>query len=192
LLGGIVPATSLSGVVVPALVHDRGRFALQDTMIMANALLVTALLTELAKTLVSRRRPAATYARGADGVSAGSSRERMRSFFSGHAALSCAMTASASTLAFQRGYAVAPYLALGSGAFALTTSILRIVADRHWATDVLAGVVVGILAGVLLPLALHPREQSQRVPAAAGLQPVAGNARAEREPVLPMPVIFAW
>jgi hypothetical protein len=195
LLVGIVPAVSLSGVIVPALVHDQGRYAIQDTAIMINAVLTTALATDLAKTLFARRRPDATYARRAEGEARVSSRREMRSFFSGHASLSCSIAASASTLAFLRGYELAPYLALGSGAAALTTSILRMVADRHWATDVLAGVVVGTLAGVLIPLALHPRERPDGGPAGADTGPMAGSAWPGQDPALhslPTPIIFAW
>jgi membrane-associated phospholipid phosphatase len=55
---------------------------------------------------------------------------------------------------------------------------LRIVADRHYATDVLTGMLVGVGAGVAFPLLLHGRRdgtgttgaslESARVPISGG------------------------
>ena len=39
----------------------------------------------------------------------------------------------------------------------LATAILRVAADMHWATDVLAGAAAGTLIGGGLPALLHPR-----------------------------------
>jgi membrane-associated phospholipid phosphatase len=38
---------------------------------------------------------------------------------------------------------------------ALATGTARIVNDRHWATDVTAGLIVGAAAGYVLPTLMH-------------------------------------
>ena len=192
LLGGAVPAASLSGLAFPALAREKGWFALQDTIVVVNSVLIASLLTELTKSLSTRRRPFYAHGRQLEPVSDDLSPGEFRSFFSGHAAVSSSLAASASTLAFARGYRVAPYLAAGTGALALTTAILRIVADKHWATDVIAGVAVGTLVGVLLPLALHPREQPDPSSQAATLSPRKGAVGPSAKAVGPTPVWFAW
>ena len=54
---------------------------------------------------------------------------------------------------------------LGVG-FAATTGIARIVNDRHYATDVLAGFVVGAAAGYVLPLFRFYHARAPGLPAA--------------------------
>jgi membrane-associated phospholipid phosphatase len=46
---------------------------------------------------------------------------------------------------------------ISGSALALTVGLLRIVAVRHRASDVLAGWVLGTAVGIALPLLLHPR-----------------------------------
>ena len=43
----------------------------------------------------------------------------------------------------------------GTMSLATTTALLRIVADKHWASDVLAGSATGLATGLLIPLLLH-------------------------------------
>lgn len=81
------------------------------------------------------------------------------SFISGHT--STAFTGAGLVCAHHQalslyGNAVADAAACGVmlGA-AVTTGTLRIVADKHWTTDVIAGAVLGFGSGWLLPYALH-------------------------------------
>lgn len=82
-----------------------------------------------------------------------------QSFYSGHAA--AVTTMAGLTCAHHQhlplyGGGVAdliPCLVMSSAA--ITTGITRIVADRHWATDVVTGYTVGFLSGYVLPSVLH-------------------------------------
>jgi len=44
---------------------------------------------------------------------------------------------------------------------ATTVAVLRIVSDSHYATDVIAGATLGVLAGVVLPMLLHYSEPAR-------------------------------
>ena len=58
--------------------------------------------------------------------------------------------------------------------FAITTAVLRMVADKHYLTDVLVGAAVGTLFGIGLPLLLH--NESPAAPASSlQLSPTPGG-----------------
>jgi membrane-associated phospholipid phosphatase len=93
-----------------------------------------------------------------------------KSFFSGHtsmaftgAGLTCAHH---SAMALYGGVAdpIACVAALG---IAMTTGTLRMVADEHYATDVLTGALLGLAAGFVLPWYAHYRAGRGEQPATA-------------------------
>lgn len=149
---GLVPAVGLAGAIVPALLGDHPWDAAENVTIAANAVVATLAVTQLVKVTAARERPATHF--GTDDISPD---ERNVSFLSGHTSLTFAVAASVATVSFLRGYRSAPWVAAGGGALALTTGLLRIAADRHWSSDVLAGMGLGTAIGVALPLLLHGR-----------------------------------
>jgi membrane-associated phospholipid phosphatase len=84
---------------------------------------------------------------------------RFASFFSGHTAM--AFTGAGLTCAHHLyqplfGDRVADIAAcVGTLVTATTTAILRIVADRHYFSDVILSAMLGIAGGFLLPVLLH-------------------------------------
>jgi membrane-associated phospholipid phosphatase len=79
------------------------------------------------------------------------------SFFSGHSTFTFAMVSSAATLAGLRGYRQAWLLWAVGLPMAATTAILRLAADKHWASDILIGAAIGTTVGILMPTLLHGR-----------------------------------
>jgi membrane-associated phospholipid phosphatase len=77
------------------------------------------------------------------------------SFFSGHATLAFALAVSSGTVASMRGYRWAPVMWVTGLTLASVGGYLRIAADKHYATDVLAGVAVGSSVGFAVPYFLH-------------------------------------
>lgn len=73
------------------------------------------------------------------------------SFISGHSALTFSIAVSTGIVANRRGYAAAPAIWVTGLGLATTTAYLRIAADKHYTTDVLAGSAFGIAAGILIP-----------------------------------------
>jgi membrane-associated phospholipid phosphatase len=84
-------------------------------------------------------------------------KSRHASFFSSHTTTAFALASSVTTVSALRGYPAAPYFGALGGALAATTSVLRIAADLHYASDVLVGALVGTGVGAGLPLLIHSR-----------------------------------
>jgi len=77
------------------------------------------------------------------------------SFYSGHTSAAFAVAVSLATRASLRGDRDA-WVAWAAGLpLAAATGYLRIAADRHYLSDVLAGAGAGTLFGVLVPRLLH-------------------------------------
>lgn len=132
------------------------RLAMEDLLVASEAVSIAVLATQVAKYSFGRVRPyawaSATPVRGPDAY---------LSMWSGHTSATFAAAAAAGTVARLRGYRSWPWI-LGLGlAGAAACGWLRIAADRHWATDVLAGAAIGSVAGLGLPVWLHGRRDAQ-------------------------------
>ena len=136
------PTTSASGGVV----HRRGGYILEATVLALD-------LDEVTKLLVARERPYLHEPRP-DGPRPRSS-EDFLSFFSGHATEAFALASASGTVASMRGYRWAPAVWGMGESLAAATGYLRIAADRHWLTDVLVGLAVGVGVGIAVPLLFH-------------------------------------
>jgi membrane-associated phospholipid phosphatase len=127
--------------------------ALQLALIDLEANALSLAVVSLLKSAVGRVRPQAEACRGADCPS----RVNRQSFPSGHATaaftgagLICAHHRRRSYWGEASAWACPTALAL-----ATATATLRVVADRHWTSDVVAGAALGLLSGWALPGLLH-------------------------------------
>ncbi|MFL5311003.1 MAG: phosphatase PAP2 family protein [Myxococcales bacterium] len=121
-----------------------------DALIATESVALAGLAGQAVKLAVARRRPAA-YASGA----ARASSDDDASFYSGHASAAFALATSFATCSSLRGDGDA-WVAWASGLpLAAFTGYLRIAADRHYLSDVLAGAGAGAVAGILVPRLLH-------------------------------------
>lgn len=142
--------------------HD-GRFRgfPVDALIIVEATILAADVNQATKLLVGRERPFVHVLPADQKKKTVQRYDNNLSFFSGHTTEAAALGASAGTVAWMRGYRWAPIVWGVSGALAIVTGYLRIAADKHYLTDVLAGLVVGAAIGVGLPLLFHgPRPES--------------------------------
>jgi undecaprenyl-diphosphatase len=167
----ILYATLAFAVVDPVLsgIRDGGKAALVDATLYAEALSMTVALTDLAKISVRRPRPSAYVAQaaldkefGPNGPSI-SATDQSLSFFSGHAALCAATSATATYLAFARAPGTwRPWVTLVVGTLLTTAvSIERVRAGAHFPTDVIAGAIAGAGVGTIVPH-LHRRSADGR------------------------------
>lgn len=129
--------------------------AWQMTVLNAQSHAIANVVTHATKRLADRARPYVQTCTGTEPDDMCGSDADYESFFSGHA--STAATSAGLTCAhhgnlplYGGGFADTA-ACVGAVGIATSVATLRIVADKHWATDVIAGSVVGYLAGYLLP-----------------------------------------
>lgn len=130
--------------------------AFADGVIYAESLTITYGLTNLAKLAVRRPRPSAyllAEQHRNDPTFSNADTDSTLSFFSGHAAVVAATSATATYLAFARSpHGARPWITLLVGAAATSfVSFERVRAGKHFPTDVIAGSLAGAGVGVLVP-----------------------------------------
>lgn len=138
------------------IVQGRADGALQLALVDLEALAITSILTTVAQRSVGRVRPflLACASEPNRPECSSSSNERNTAFLSGHASIAFA-TASLLCVEHSRfelygkaDFVICPLpLAAATG-----TGVLRIVSDKHWATDVLAGAALGSAVGTIVAL----------------------------------------
>lgn len=143
---------AIDALLVAGGVHQNYEVAYQLALIGAQTMMVTNLVTGLTKRLVGRARPDAGLCVAGNELACATENE---SFISGHT--SAAFAGAGLICANQQnlrlyGSDTAGAIACGVGlAGATAVGTLRMVANRHHLSDVLAGAAVGLAAGYLLP-----------------------------------------
>lgn len=130
-LFGIIPAAAFISPL--ATNHDYGRAALT----IGEAAVVTGVITQIAKFSAARGRPFAYYANDY------SSPDSKLSFFSGHTSYSFALCLSSAMLLSERYSQYSAVIYTVALLLAALPGYLRIAADKHYFTDVLAGAAIG-------------------------------------------------
>jgi hypothetical protein len=156
-----------------------------DAFIYGETIAITWSVTNLAKFAFRRPRPSAyqeqqrlyDQAPNKDDVPSITDTNSAMSFFSGHASNTAAVAATATYLAFSREPRTArPWVTLGVGAaVTAVASVGRVKAGKHFPTDVIAGAMVGIGIGVLVPH-VHRGEAAKQRPVWVGALPVEEGA----------------
>jgi membrane-associated phospholipid phosphatase len=146
-----------AGVGIGALIaaHDARLAELpEDLLVVTQAAMLASSLNGVVKLLAARQRPD-IHAKVVNGEPYEPSSADNLSFFSGHATLAFALATSAGTVASMRHHRWAPLMWISGMAFASTGAYMRIAADRHYATDVLTGILVGGAVGFAVPYVFH-------------------------------------
>ena len=165
--GGVLAPYVVDVFLVTLSIHENADVALQMTLIDLQSLGVTGVLALTAEHAIGRLRPYGADC-GPDRVVRDPSGKPLlnvcdggetQSFFSGHAAATATMAGLTCVhhqhLPLYGGGAadLAPCVVMIGAS--LTTGVARVVADRHWASDVILGWGVGALSGYVLPSLLH-------------------------------------
>lgn len=128
-----------------------------DVLLIAEAALTAQVVNQAVKFAVGRARPYTVGVSAEQLAAARDPADHHLSFFSGHATFTFAIATSAATVFSLRGYRHA-WVAWAVGLpLATATAVLRLGADKHWASDVLLGAAFGSAVGVLLPRLAHAR-----------------------------------
>ena len=152
----------LDALVTPWAIHGNAEVAWQMFAIDAEALAFAGMLGLLADHLIGRARPSELPCRkDADYEAFCGEADAYGSFFSGHSAIAAAgaglTCAHHLNLPLYGGGAQEIAVCAAASALAVTTGIARMANDRHWATDVTTGLLIGGLTGYLVPTLLHYR-----------------------------------
>jgi len=168
-----VPAFSLAASLIATRTGGDPWIAFaEDVTIVAESFALASLVTGLVKISVRRTRPYLHYG-GEEPLYRDGSMD-VTGFVSGHASMAASVAASTATLAFLRGRPFAPWIAVAGGAVAVTTGMLRIAADRHYLSDVLAGLALGTAVGILVPV-LHALPLGRGGDVALAISPSPGG-----------------
>jgi membrane-associated phospholipid phosphatase len=179
-LAGYLPPLLIDPMLVAGIDDDNPDVAWQLFVISTQSYAITITLNEVSKRVFARQRPYAlacakdpSYSDDCDNA------DRFRSFYSGHSAV----TATSAGLICAHHTHVPLY---GGGdydrmtcAAALVgmfgTGALRVVADKHWSSDVLVGWLLGFSVGYVLPTLVYYRSIQSRPDTVAGqpAQPAA-------------------
>ncbi len=127
---------------------------LNDVVVIYQSTLIAAALSGISSMSAGSGRP---YVYGTEApVSARESPEGGLAFFSGHSAMAFALSTSTFwTLQRTHPDDALPWVALGVGTtVASGVAVSRVLAGRHFPTDVFAGTIVGVGIGTLIPM-LH-------------------------------------
>jgi membrane-associated phospholipid phosphatase len=169
---------AVDALLVAGGMHGNYEVTFQLAMIGLQSFLAVNMVTSLTKRLVGRARPDMGNCVSGEEMACATENE---SFVSGHT--SAAFTGAGLMCANQQnlqlyGSGVAGAIACGAGLVAAgTVGTLRMVADRHHMSDVLAGAALGFAAGYLLPnLTNFDFGQSGR--SRGTLMPLAGDGTA--------------
>lgn len=152
LLGfGATPVVTLGLLGLAASQDDaRAQWPL-DALLAVESLVVASNLNQAVKMAVGRERPFVHQLAPDDKAATDHPDDNNLSFYSGHTSYAFSIATAAGTIASRRGRRLAPVVWASGLAIATTTGWLRVAADKHWASDVVTGAVLGGAVGVVLP-----------------------------------------
>jgi membrane-associated phospholipid phosphatase len=165
--------------------RDGSEAGIVDAFIYGETLAITWSITNLTKISFRRPRPSAyrdaqqlrDTGREAEIPDFFTDTNSALSFFSGHASITAAVSATATYLAFSRAPGTPrPWITLGAGGLLTAlTCVGRVQSGEHFPTDVIAGAMAGIGIGILVPH-VHRAEPATRRPVWIGAAPVPDGA----------------
>ena len=157
LVFALIAAPFINATLVAGVEHDRWDVAWRLMVLDTQTILLATTITISLQKATARERPYVQECQTSSPPSQCSGGGFYTSFPSGH---TTAAFAAVALECFHHGYLDTSHTGWGAAACPVTvvaavgTGILRIAADRHWATDIIAGAAIGGLVGYAVP-ALH-------------------------------------
>jgi membrane-associated phospholipid phosphatase len=157
---GLIPAAAVAGAFLDPGPHATAGAGLRTVVIVAEGTVVALALTQAVKLGTARARPFVLYGHpsqpGEGSLYDFSDPDSHLSFPSGHNTIAAAVGVGAAMTATLEESPAAPWLWGAAGVLTVSTGLLRMMAEKHWVSDDLAGIAIGGGCGVLFPL-LHRR-----------------------------------
>lgn len=171
----LAPAVSVGLNAILAANDDRFSSVPIDIIVTAEAVTIAGIVTQVVKYSAARTRPGVRALPDDQHPNSGHGEDSYVSFYSGHTSYAFSLATAAGTVASMRGYRGAAWVWIGGLTIAATTGYLRIAADQHYLTDVLASAATASAIGFAVPYLFH-RPTRYLVPLTPSAQPVAGGA----------------
>lgn len=152
---GVTPAFALGTALFATGPHASPGAGVRAAVIVVESVAVAGAATEILKVGFARKRPFVRYGTGTlESPYDVRDDETRQGFVSGHTSAVAALGVSAALCASLQDSQLAPAAWTAAGTLVAVTGTLRLVAEQHYLTDVLAGTAVGAAAGIAVPL-LH-------------------------------------
>ncbi|HEY5920458.1 MAG TPA: phosphatase PAP2 family protein [Kofleriaceae bacterium] len=161
----MAPSLNISLVLAGTFARPSTAALMDDLIPIVETMVVTQWVTRAIKIGAARTRPYAHFTDRRDD-------DDNLSFPSGHTSRAFALATSAGMIARARGYRSEPFIWVSGAAIAATSAYLRIAADRHYLSDVFVGSLIGVSAGLTVPLLMR-RDNVQLTATGTGIA-VAG------------------
>jgi PAP2 superfamily protein len=168
--------------------HDTTAHLAENSTIVLETLMTAMSMNQLTKFFAGRQRPCAHFGLDKDRPCFSDGSDNNLSSFSGHASFTTTLAVANGMVATMRHYRLAPLVWASGATIAVTTSYLRLAADKHYLSDVVTGSVIGVAVGFFIPYLFHgPRAEI----ATSTEKPAGASASALRETPL-FSVSGAW
>ncbi len=153
----LLPLASVGGALVATGPNASNGAGLRAAVIVLESSVLSAAAVQSFKFFVARERPFAHYGHGDSSTTYSlTDHDSHLSFPSGHTALATSLGVSLAMTASLEDSRAAPWLWGAAAAVSVSTGALRMIAEKHYFSDVAAGAVLGAASGVIVPL-LHRR-----------------------------------
>jgi membrane-associated phospholipid phosphatase len=161
----LVPAGTIAGAMLATGPSASDGAGLRAAVIVLESAAVQAAVVQGMKFFVARKRPFVRYGHGeASGTYDVNDRDSHVSYPSGHTAFATSLGVSMAMTATLEESAAAPWLWGAAAVISVSTATLRMIAEKHYVTDVATGAAIGAACGVVFPL-LHKRGNALSVSA---------------------------
>ena len=153
----LVPLTSLGLLALDAHAEDRFAEMAGNGLVIAESVALAGSLSQIVKFSVGRERPFVHALPPNQKRVTTNPADNNVSFYSSHTSFAFALAVSSGTVASIRRYRWATAVWAAGLAGAAVVGYLRIAADQHYFTDVLAGAAAGAAIGFTVPYGFHRR-----------------------------------
>ena len=153
----LLPIGSIAGALVATGPHASDGAGPRAAVVVLESTAVSAALVQSVKFFAARKRP---FVRYGDGDTSGTydvnDADSHVSYPSGHTALATSLGVALAMTATLEESSAAPWLWGAAAVASVSTASLRMIAEKHYFTDVATGAAIGAACGIVFPL-LHRR-----------------------------------